>query len=392
MTEIQLSSGDRNGSIRIDSVSEHIEIPLQFGRNTLSRHLNKIKLNHICFTTIQEHGRLNVSFLREITISLKFRDQIIATHDIGFFIDLCGIKIINEAYCVALPYNFMFGEILLSAMDENDLCIDIRCSSSVVDVDMTLFVENINTREEIVTQQMHDIQLVNEFCHETTTCSNIRIRLNTNNVKFIKGLFICGDVGLIKRMELCLSGRSRFVYGKTMIGLYCKKISENMFYVPLNQETNYEDVRMETYFNSLNCDGVRDIRINFDFEPSDNSQKTIRVYGIHHNIITYEDGRTFFARTRVDAEEQQRLRRQRVIEQFFQSPTNSRFSTTKLLETEPRICPITQENITEFYGKCSDCNNVFDFNAINSWLQNNRTCPTCRGVWKNNTKYRRTIG
>jgi len=51
------------------------------------------------------------------------------------------------------------------------------------------------------------------------------------------------------------------------------------------------------------------------------------------------------------------------------------------------VCSISHEIITNEYAMCNLCNNSFSFDAINTWLAQNDTCPLCRSVWTNYVKY-----
>lgn len=56
-----------------------------------------------------------------------------------------------------------------------------------------------------------------------------------------------------------------------------------------------------------------------------------------------------------------------------------------ITDSNRTICNITHDPILEShrYLQCQNCNLNYSENAINTWLQRRRTCPTCRIVWPN---------
>ena len=59
------------------------------------------------------------------------------------------------------------------------------------------------------------------------------------------------------------------------------------------------------------------------------------------------------------------------------------------ISPDKTICPISLEiiNENELYKMCSICMNCFNRNYLNTWLDINTNCPTCRQLWYNNNIY-----
>lgn len=66
------------------------------------------------------------------------------------------------------------------------------------------------------------------------------------------------------------------------------------------------------------------------------------------------------------------------------APSSPQKRARKIPET---VCPVTQEVIGAEYMKCATCQNVFDREAIETWLQNHTSCPTCRSEFTDRTVY-----
>lgn len=61
----------------------------------------------------------------------------------------------------------------------------------------------------------------------------------------------------------------------------------------------------------------------------------------------------------------------------------------RVISQDKKICGICWDEIQEndMYMYCSCCNNNFKEEEIKHWLQQRRTCPTCRGSWSNFNLY-----
>ena len=59
------------------------------------------------------------------------------------------------------------------------------------------------------------------------------------------------------------------------------------------------------------------------------------------------------------------------------------YGVTRLIPEERRTCGINLDEIqiNQRYMYCSQCLNNFNEQSIRRWLQDRRTCPTCRGNW-----------
>ena len=51
------------------------------------------------------------------------------------------------------------------------------------------------------------------------------------------------------------------------------------------------------------------------------------------------------------------------------------------------ICPISLETISMYYSICDNCNNKFNYESINQWINKHHNCPMCRIHWDTFVKY-----
>ncbi len=64
-------------------------------------------------------------------------------------------------------------------------------------------------------------------------------------------------------------------------------------------------------------------------------------------------------------------------------------SYRNITDSDRTICNITHEQILEHdsYMQCNICHLNYSENALKTWLERRRTCPTCREPWTNNRVY-----
>lgn len=403
MSSVHLASGVPDDTVRIEEVSENVEIPLQFGRTQIPKTSSKIKLNHICFTDnatrdnefVRHTNDDIVKMIRTQQLNLFFGNNCASKYEMDFIIDLNGITIIENTYCIKLPYDFMFGEIILESIANHDLCIEFLSSSEFRrNIEMTLLYERIIVpnyiRRGFFDRFVRKVQCVEKIGYGEMEHSNeTNIALSANHIHYTKGLFIHGDTNKITNMQLTLNGFTRFSYNKVMIHLYCNKINNSLFYVPFNQLNDFRNNDNQSYDNSLNCSRIQSMRIIFKY---DYGNFNINVYAIHSNFMIYMNGFAHLS-TRLNSVIATlppdlplvALNTNRTVR------ANPRLYTVQIANIETQVCPITHENITQFYGKCLKCNNVFDFTAISNWLKDHHTCPLCRGEWTNYIMYERIV-
>jgi len=77
---------------------------------------------------------------------------------------------------------------------------------------------------------------------------------NTYFHRFIKGYFIkCNDINNIKNIILQVNGHDFLDYNKVMIDNVCHRLSNNLLYVPLDNEKKYDDYEMSSYTTYIKC-------------------------------------------------------------------------------------------------------------------------------------------
>jgi len=209
-------------------------------------------------------------------------------------------------------------------------------------------------------------------------CKNIKgqkIKLNKEeniiNLNNLYGLtngffFMLDNIENIKNIELKINGNSRFSYNKIELELFCKKIANNLIYIPLTS-FNYD---CDNYNSAINLSKISDVK----FIISSESEQNGYIIYLTPNLLAYNGG--FIG-----------------LRYFY----DSGFILNKIIQEINKIlegdkcCPIEHLEIEqgEKYMKCTTCKKNFKEESIKKWLEMKipSNCPHCRVIWQNNTVY-----
>lgn len=209
-------------------------------------------------------------------------------------------------------------------------------------------------------------------------CKNIKgqkIKLNKEeniiNLNNLYGLtngffFMLDNIENIKNVEIKVNGNSRFSYNKIELELFCKKITNNLIYIPLTQ-FNYD---CDNYNSAINLSK----NSNLTFIINSESKQNGYIIYLTPNLLTYNAGvigLRFFYESGF------------ILNKIIQE-------INKILEGD-KCCPIEHLEIEqgEKYMKCTTCKKNFKEESIKKWLEMKipSNCPHCRVIWQDNTVY-----
>ena len=209
-------------------------------------------------------------------------------------------------------------------------------------------------------------------------CKNIKgqkIKLNKEeniiNLNNLYGLtngffFMLNNIENIKNIELKVNGNSNFSYNKIELELFCKKITNNLIYIPLTS-FNYD---CDNYNSAINLSKNLDVK----FIISSESEQNGYIIYLTPNLLAYSSGliglRFFYGSGFI---------LNKIIQEI-----------NKILEGD-KCCPIEHLEIEqgEKYMKCTTCKKNFKEESIKKWLEMKipSNCPHCRVIWQDNTVY-----
>jgi len=192
--------------------------------------------------------------------------------------------------------------------------------------------------------------------------------INLNNLYGLTNgfFFMLDNIENIKNVELKVNGTSRFSYNKIELELFCKKITNNLIYIPLNQ-FNYD---CDNYNSAINLSK----NSNLTFIINSESKQNGYIIYLTPNLLVCNGGLIclrFFYESGF------------ILNKIIQE-------INKILEGD-KCCPIEHLEIEqgEKYMKCTTCKKNFKEESIKKWLEmkNPSNCPHCRVIWQDNTVY-----
>ena len=368
------------------NTSEIMSIPVVMGDNRIERQGDKCRIKHIAFTMDNIDELQFKNLVKDYVIQIVIGGSPVFEFKMDFLLELNPVLRIDNTFSVNLSLDYFFNEIYLICLQYHETVFRIIGNNNNFAIELFLeyiFLNNEQRRQLASNEQSAVIQQILKVGQYEDTNSTTSIRLNSKGCT--KGFFIKGNIDEITNMKFIINGRERFTFTKTMINLYTTKISNNMFYVSLSGNTNYQILSEESYINSINMSRIDIATMDFQF-LNNNSQKKIEIYSVTMNILKYVLGMInivfyfeLFMNYRSPAQNFS----------IIPVPSSVITYTTIIRGIEPdnNTCAITFEEIVDFYCKCSTCNNNFSFNAINQWFITKKNCPLCRSAWSNFNKY-----
>lgn len=338
---------------------------------------NNMTIQSINFSINECNDDIIINIKNSI-IRLKIDNVIVWEYDMDFFLHFNNYEHINGNLSIKIP-DFIRTTFFPSAM-HNVLTASIFCD---IDIDISLV---INYNDDcclkdccLNTDSFEQNTLYNTEQHCETQIHNIRddTIILSNNYQAVKGFFIECDIYNVDKISLNISFQDYTSYDDDMIQLFCTRISDTLFYYPINSNETYSDTDIKSFHGSLNNRRTDRIKMNIMFK--DYHPTTINVYPLTFGYWTYKNNEC--------------------NNMIFECDFNSTYKTLSHKKQYERVInrPITNEICcisfneilsNNIYTFCKQCNNVFDIITITQWLDINHTCPMCRKIWHNIRKYK----
>lgn len=286
-----LKNNEKNQIVKINFSKEHIAI---FNNNNKS---NFYFYPNMLYISIEENIK-NISYEEIIenisnkVINLSITDKkneknIILSLPISFFYNYNGYTIKNDVIIIPLNYKFFIEKIRFS----KDYFLVIEIEKNLFDQQINLLfsmdIEIINSKEnnEYTT-------LIQKIEYQKYSLNNQQqiFNLNFTDKAFhrTKGFFFEGNINSIDQLILKLNGLDRFIYDEILLNLICKKINDNLFYLPFDININIEDCSFDAYNCSLNLGEFGTVVFNVKFK---NVPNKITIYALNSNIIKLFDNK-----------------------------------------------------------------------------------------------------
>jgi hypothetical protein len=311
--------------------------------------------------------------IRNANLMLKIGNNVIFKLSLLFLLSYSHNEIKNNKIYIKLPFNFMFENIIpICNIPLNHLTFIIDNSCEIKN-----YVRNFGLKSKYYTLnnvesnlKIQNITVSNYFKNETSNITKLNEYLNNLNTMDTKGIFVECNVEDITDLKFTINGEERKIYENGAIQNYCKIITENMLYVPI------ENTYISHYSDVIGLLNTSSPLLNLKFA---NPQKYVGIHNLSINTIDCMENQVYL-----------NMHIYHTI--LWKKPVvtlHVDMIKKKIMEDEDNICLIVQEPIKEndIYMECDNCNKKFFEHALKEWLkrsnENERTCPNCRSLWMN---------
>ena len=220
-------------------------------------------------------------------------------------------------------------------------------------------------RREMAQTDHNDVVLMNNGIYYSEKSEVLSHTLSLENLTYTNGLFIETDcINDIQNIQIRVMNLNFIDYNRLDIHLHCKKINNNLLYLPISNEPLFSD----DYSGSSAFHNIDNSNIIINTCPTNNpgTTRNITIHSIEYNMLSYKCG---IAGTKFSIKEYAEYCIAKIIESQL---------IYKVYEGDS--CPITLEPICEGdkYIVCDRCNKAFGEEAMKCWMATHDNCPHCR--------------
>jgi len=396
--------------------------------------------NNVPLETIFKYGR-------NIYISFQINNQPILNIPLSILWNLKEPEICGDKLYLEIPFEMFFGNIHMVGLQFREVKINIVNHMNLVN-----YVSGYSLICKTYIgdfQYRRDNQDVSNCCIQQISSLEVNVSLeNRENVSdmfriatnsflgFSKGFFIeSSNIDNLKCIHFYINDVIRINYDSFMIRNKCKRINNNMIFLPFNPDVSYNERSFNSFVGSINLRETQSsLKLDFDtpraivkiysINMSDYIQRNSEIISSQNIISTHlvEDFTRLFLMN-LDIMEPTTIINDISVNSIIENviPFNSNLiieneinvdfnnlysgiSDTnynnyyinssidtfiidagiyRLIPEEKKTCGINLEEIgaNQKYMSCAECANNFNEISIGIWLTQRRTCPTCRCNW-----------
>jgi hypothetical protein len=430
---LQVALNERNNSSNIyaNVAVNYNTYNFENYRLTLSRNADKIIPEYLIMELYDHNTPLDTiyNYGRNIYINFQFGNQTILNIPLSILWNLKEPEICGNKLYLHIPFEMFFGNInivglpfrliMLNLVNYEHLFNYVRdyslmCKTYIGDIQ---YRRNNTDTSNCCIQQVSSIEVRPSLNNNEIEADEFRIK--TTFEGFTKGFFIeSNNVDDLYDLRFYLNGQIRFNYNSFMIRNKCQKINNNMIFFPFNNEVSFLERNFNSYVGSINLSAITEPVLSLKFC---NPRTRVKIYSINMNTYSQRNSGImglqnipnnhvqvdFNTNSVLQTEETQtniiniNAYNTNIVNNYnpYLSYTSSsnyiidnissieniiiNAEISRLIPEDRRTCGINLEEIqiNQRYMYCSHCLNNFNEQSIRTWLQDRRTCPTCRGIW-----------
>lgn len=144
--------------------------------------------------------------------------------------------------------------------------------------------------ESVIKIKMYDCErpqtdlYIQEIETKTVMTNENKLSIQLQFNLLVKGLFINTNLDNVSNLKLFLNNKQRLNYDDILLHIVCKKISDNLFYLPFDIKQNYTDIDICSYKTSINFSRIDTILLELCIK---NIPEYINIYSLRLNIMRY---------------------------------------------------------------------------------------------------------
>jgi len=357
-----------SGQMDVPNKRSYDNISLEFNNNicTIDRHGDKcdpefIVINQPSEDFLLKRIELLIGGSQILSLNCSLLEEIIPNFK--------QIKDEQIIYKIPLEYLEMKGKIDLIRLAFHDTKIKLVTEGSYQNAKLYGGYHYLDTQERsILAHNPQEYQIKQLLTQYFENSNNINILLNgICNGFLIKGT----NLDTINNIQLILNGHERINYNQLELSLFCNKISDSCFYLPLTPNKDFND---NNFQYGLNLSRIETTTLIID---APNFSGSISIFT--RNILRYMSGMACVTFALLNSEFSDISSINNII---------TWIEEIKSLEGD-NICPVNLEEIklNDKYLKCKTCHKNFLLNITQHYIETKKKCPHCRQKWQGYITY-----
>ena len=435
----------------------------QYKKLILSREFDAYEPEYLVINLFPNHLTNVIAtffmFCHSIRLVMTISDIIVFQVSLSLLNDLKAALIYGNQIYIPIPFNSLFGNINMNGLYYSTVkfiiqdCYEVSNYAQSFSLISKVFLYDNNERNRMslnntnfFIQQIGSLHVTPVPTPETADITYFQIQTTVLNGP-TKGFLIQCGVDDLMFIKFYINNNIRIDYNHFLIQSVCIKISNNLLYMPFNDNDTYNERNLGSFDGSINLSRLESSTLCLEFQTR---QHMVVIHNVYFNQIRQTNGLANLVTGHIPTFTTTLTTQHPIVPIVGTLPNSSMFDMSgnyignyimnnsmlatsssagqtgpnnpnnynsagqtghnnsdqsyiydipagitiyQRINAERSLCYISHEEILLHYRymTCSSCFHNFKELSIKQWLGQNigsrRTCPTCREVWTNYNIY-----
>jgi len=427
----------------------------QYKKLILSREFDVYEPEFLVINLFPNHtiNAIDTFFMvcHSIRLVLTISDITVFQVSLSLLNDLKTAQIRGNKIYIPIPFNSLFGNINMNGLYYSTVkfiiqdCYEVSNYAQSFSLMSKVFLYENNERNRMslnntnyFIQQIGSLHVTPVPTPETADITYFQIQTTVLNGPTKGFLIQCGVDDLLS-LKFYINNNIRIDYNQFLIQSVCIKISNNLLYMPFNDNDTYNERNLGSFDGSINLSRLESSTLCLEFQTR---QHKVVIHNVYFNQIRQTNGLANLVNGHIPKFTTTLTSQHPIGPIIGTLPNSSMFDMSgnyignyvmnnsmpttsnssyagqtgpynpnnyssagqtgpnnltnviyRPINPERSLCYITHEEIllNRHYMTCDACFHNFKEQSIKQWLEQNtgsrRTCPTCRVVWTNYNVY-----